>query len=184
MADLIALWHDEHVRFARLLDLLDAQIAAFHEGEATNYTVMRDIVTYLRSYAQVVHHPREDAAFDRLVLREPALQLPVNRLLQEHRVIAFAGEELVALLNEVVADAMVSRAAIEAAAAQYLAYYRHHIGTEERDIMPRARRLLTPEDWAVVAGAAPSASDPLFGDTPSDTYRELREFMASRDSAD
>ena len=95
MADQIAQWHSEHMRFARLLDLLEAQVAAFHEGARPNFGLMLDIISYLREYADHSHHPREDAAFERLLIRDPTLRLPINRLLQEHRVIAVAGEELV-----------------------------------------------------------------------------------------
>ena len=180
MPNLIAQWHAEHVHFSRLLDLLEAQVAAFHEGERPNFGLMLDIVSYLRDYADKAHHPREDAAFARLLNHEPALRLPLNRLLQEHRVIAVAGEELVEKLDDVIVDAVVLRATIEAAAAQYLAYYRHHLATEEREILPRAARLLTEEDWAHIAAAAPSVPDPLFDDPPSDAYRELRELIASQ----
>ncbi len=180
MADLIAQWHAEHVHLSRLLDLLEAQVLVFTEGERPDYGVMLDIVIYLRDYADRAHHPREDAAFARLVERDPALRLPINRLLQEHRVIAVAGEELVAHLDEISVDAIVRRATIEAAAAQYLAYYRHHLATEEREILPRAQRLLTSQDWAVIAASTPSLADPLFGNPPSEAYRELRELLAER----
>lgn len=180
MADQIAQWHAEHVRFARLLDLLEAQVAAFHEGERPNFGLMLDIVAYLRDYADQAHHPREDAAFARLLIRDPSLRVPINRLLQEHRVIGVAGEELVEQLDDVIVDAVVPRASIEAAAAQYLAYYRHHLGTEEREMLPRAARLLTQEDWAHIAAATPKIPDPLFDDPPGDAYRELRELVASQ----
>ena len=84
MADPIAVWHADHVSFTRLLDLLEKQVAAFHEGERANYELMRDIVCYLRHFPDRFHHPREDVAFARLVERAPGMQLPINRLLQEH----------------------------------------------------------------------------------------------------
>jgi len=178
MADPITLWHAEHVDFSRLLDLLEGQVAAFHDGKSPNYELMLDIVSYLREFPDRTHHPREDAAFARLLAHDPTLSLPINRLLQEHRVIAVAGEELLTLLNEVVDGALIARASVEAAAATYLAYYRHHLATEEREILPRAASLLTPQDWNFVAGAVSHGPDPLFGDAPDDRYRELRERIA------
>ena len=83
MAEPLAAWHAEHVNFAQLLDLLEAQVGAFHRGERPNYHLMGDIVHYLRSFADCVHHPREDVAFARLAEREPAMELMINRLLQE-----------------------------------------------------------------------------------------------------
>lgn len=183
MADSTALWHAEHVRFSRLLDLLEEQVAEFHEGECPDLGLMRDVVSYLREFGDRFHHPREDAAFARMVMHDPTLRLPINRLLQEHRAIAVAGEELVARLDEAMADAVILRAAVEASAALYLAYYRHHLATEEREIVPRAARLLTAEDWRIVAGAAPTGSDPLFGDPPSEAYRALRELLVAGGSA-
>ena len=178
MAEPLAVWHAEHVNFARLLDLLETQVAAFHRGERPNYDLMVDIVYYLRSFADHFHHPREDVAFARLVEREPGMQLVINRLLQEHRVIARAGDELFNRLNEVAEDVVTPRAALEAAAATYLVYYRHHLATEEREVMPRAAELLTEEDWAAVAATVPAGPDPLFGDDVEARFRELRRQIA------
>ena len=173
MAEPIAAWHADHVNFARLLNLLERQLIAFHAGEEPDYPVMLASVYYLRHYPDRVHHPREDVAFARLVARDPALQLPIARRLQEHRVIAAAGEELLKLLQGVVEGVLVERSAIETAAATYLEYYRHHLAAEEREVIPRAAQLLTPDDWAAVA-AAPAGSDPLFGREFDSRYRELR----------
>jgi hemerythrin-like domain-containing protein len=174
MADPSAGWHAEHVSFARLLDLLEKQVVAVHGGERANYELMRDIVSYLRHFPDRFHHPREDVAFARLVERAPDMQLPINRLLQEHRVIAAAGEELLMRLNEMDQGGVIARATVEAAAATYLVYYRHHLATEEREILPRATQLLTRDDWAAVVAAVPASPDPLFGDGGEAGYQELR----------
>jgi hemerythrin-like domain-containing protein len=178
MTQPLAAWRFDHANFARLLDLLDAQLAAFHVGERPDYALLLDLVHYLRHYPDRSHHPREDIAFTRLVERDPSMQLPVARRLQEHRVIAAAGETLLALLQGVVEGAVIERAAVEAVAATYLVYYRHHVAAEEREVIPRAAELLTPADWAAVA-AAPAAPDPLFGDDFEDRYRELRAQIAA-----
>ncbi len=177
MSNPATLWHAEHANFARLLSLLESQIAVFHEGGTPNYELMIDIVSYLRHYPDRFHHAREDVAFKRLIEREPALHGKVNRLLQEHRVIAHAGDELLKLLNEVADEAIIARAEVEAAASTYLVYYRHHIATEEAAVMPRAIELFTPEDWADVAAAIPAGRDPLFGDESDERYRELRRLI-------
>ena len=178
MPDPIARWHAEHADFNRLLELLEAQLSALQaEDLSPDYDLMRDIVSYLSSYADLAHHPREDVAFGRLVERDPDLALPINRLLQEHRVIGAAGKELMERLDQVAADLMVPRESIESAAATYLVYYRHHIAREERDVLPRAKDLLTRADWAAVA-AVSAAPDPLFGENPQARFRELRKQIA------
>lgn len=69
---------------------------------------------------------------------------------------------------------MAPRGALEVAAATYLVYYRHHLNTEERDVMPRAAQILTPQDWAAVGEHHPTGPDPLFGDDVEGRFGELR----------
>lgn len=183
MEQMVARWHTEHVRFSELLDLLDRQTAELHEGADPDLGAMRDIVSCLRDFGDRYHHPHEDAAFARMVLRDPALRLRVNRLLQEHRAIAVAGEMLIALLNEAMAGDVVPRSSIEASAALYLNYYRHHLATEERQIVPLAARLLTPQDWSAVAKSMASAAVPHSEEERSRACQALLELMPTRTSA-
>ena len=130
MNDPIAHWHAEHANFSRLLDILQKELDAFHEGRQPNYDLMADIVTYLRHFPDRHHHPREDAAFARLAGHDPTMSPALERLRQEHRVIAAAGAELLKTLGEVAAGAVIARAVLEAVAATYLVYYCHHIDAE------------------------------------------------------
>ncbi len=178
MVDPVTVWHSEHHRFARLLDYLDSQMAVFHAGQRPDYELMRDVVYYLHHFADRFHHPREDVAFARLVERDPSLELAIKRLLQEHRVIAVTGDALLVYLEDILNDVVIERQAVEAAAATYLVYYRHHLATEENEILPRAAQLLTAADWAAVANAVATVPDPLFGDDVGARYRALREQIA------
>ncbi len=178
MSDSIALWHAEHKHFARLLDLLEQQVVAFHADDRPNFELMLDVIRYLRYFPDRHHHPREDVAFARLIKRDPEMKPLVDQLRQEHRVIAAAGTELLKYLEQVVDDVVVERAKVEAAAATYLVYYRRHLALEDRDIVPRAEQLLTREDWDAVMAAIPAGPDPLFGEDFEPRYRELRRQIA------
>ncbi len=174
----IAAWHADHFNFTHLLDLLEKEVVAFSAGEHPNYALMQNIVYYLRHYPDRYHHPREDVAFARLVELDPALQLPIARRVQEHRVLAAAGEDFLRHLDTVINGGLVERAVIETAAATYLVYYRCHIAAEEQQVRPRAAQLLSPRDWAEVANAVAAGVDPLFGDHFEARYRELRRQIA------
>ena len=175
----LAVWHDDHIHFARLLDLLEEQVILFDRGERPNYSLMKIIIHYMRSFGDRVHHPREDVAYALLVERDPDMQIVVSRLQQEHRVIATVGEALTDRLNEAEGDWISSRAALEAAGAMYLVYYRNHLSTEERHVMPRAAQLLTREDWAAVDAAVPASDDPLFGENVPEHFAMLRKQIES-----
>lgn len=175
MATPLAVWHTDHIHFARLLDLLDQQVSAFHRDEQPDYGLMRTIIVYMRDYGDCVHHPREDVAYALLVDRDPGMRIVLSRLLQEHRVIATVGKELLDRIREAEAENVTSRAALEAAAAMYLVYYRNHLSTEEKQVMPRAAQQLTSEDWAEVAATDPASADPLFGANVEKRFATLRQ---------
>jgi hemerythrin-like domain-containing protein len=174
MPDPLAIWHAEHDNFLQLLDLVEVQLRAYQAGEQPDYELMGDVVYYLRHYSDRYHHRWEDAAFSRLVERDPTMELLVGRLTQEHRAIAEAGEELLRYLQEIADDVMIERAKLEQAVQSFLVYYRHHIAAEENEIMPRSAQVLTPDDWAQAKAAVPRGSDPLFGDNFESRYRALR----------
>ena len=177
MRDPVSDWHAEHANFSRLLDILEKQLDEFHAGGQPNYELMVDIVSYLRHFPDLHHHPREDKAFALLASRDPSMEVPLERIRQEHRVIAAAGDELLRTLNEVDSGTIVARAAVEAVAAMYLVYYRHHLHNEEREVLPRAKKVLTAKDWDEVAAVPPAGPDPLFGDKGDAGYRELRRHI-------
>jgi hemerythrin-like domain-containing protein len=178
VSDSIVLWHAEHRHFTRLLDLLERQVVAFHADNQPNFELMLDVVSYLRYFPDRYHHPREDLAFAILAQRDPKMKPLVDQLRQEHRVIAAAGGELLKYLEQVVDDVVVERAKVEAAAATYLVYYRRHLALEDRDIVPCAEQLLSPQDWETVVAAVPHGPDPLFGEDSDARYRELRRHIA------
>lgn len=178
MIDPVAVWHTEHVYFGQLLALLRRELDVFHRGDRPNYELMQDVISYLRDYTDQYHHPREDEAFARLARRCPDLELSLVRLHQEHRVIAHAGQQLLEQINCILEGAIVPRAAVEAALATYLVYYGNHIAKEEEEVLTRAAKVLTSEDWQAVKAAAPAGRDPLFGNNPEERYRELRRQIA------
>jgi len=174
MLDPVKAWHEEHMYFNRLLRMLRKEVDVFHSGDTPNYQLMLDIIAYLREYADQYHHPREDEAFRRLIALRPDRELPVMRLMQEHRVICHTGDELSRLLEEIDAGAIIQRAEIEVTAGTFLVYYGNHIAKEEEDILPLAGQLLKEPDWIAVKNAAPAGNDPLFGAEPMERFRDLR----------
>jgi hemerythrin-like domain-containing protein len=156
LPQMLETWHAEHVHFNRLLDALQRQIDVFHAGERPNYELMLGILSYLREYPDQYHHRLEDVAFERLAQRCPDLRPDLDRLRQEHRVIAQAGEALRDDLEAILHGAILKRGEVEVAAATYLVYYGNHIAKEEEDVLPRAVQVFTPQDWEAVRAAVPS----------------------------
>jgi len=176
--DPVDLWHTEHAYFSRLLDRLGEQVEVFETGQRPNYSLMIDILDYLRGYSDRFHHPREEVAFELLKGYCPELGPVLANLRQQHRVIANAGEKLLDLLLAILDDAMVPRGEVEAAAATYLVYYRAHITAEEEQVMIHAEDNLTQEDWDAVNAVEPAGVYRRFGSDPERHLRELRHRIA------
>jgi len=176
MSGQIAAWHAEHLNFARLLRLFEEQVVNFAKGEVADYILMADIVHYLRYFPDLHHHRYENEVYARMRERNPKLAPLVDRLLQEHRVIAACGDRLTKLLDAVLNDGAVVRADLEAAAATYLVYYRGHIDAEESLMLPEVAAAMRPEDWVSVARMVEEQGqgDPLFGPQAEQRYRALR----------
>jgi hemerythrin-like domain-containing protein len=169
MTDPVAAWHQEHESFNKLLSILRKEIDVFHSEGEPDYRLMLDIISYLRDFADTFHHPREDEAFRLLAQRCPDRELPLARLRQEHVVIAHAGEELRALLEQAANDEVTLRSRVEVAAATYLVYYSNHIRVEEEDVLPLARRTLTDAEWLSVKAVVPPRKASS-NDTSTDSY--------------
>jgi hemerythrin-like domain-containing protein len=153
MAVPISAWHNDHVTFNELLGRLRVELDVFHRGERPDYERMSEMLTYLRDYGDAVHHPREGVAFARLAKRCPDMALALARLEQEHRVIAQAGQKLLEQIEAVLGGAFLPRGEVETSLATYLVYYGNHIAKEEEDVLTRAAKHLTAEDWAAVRAA-------------------------------
>jgi hemerythrin-like domain-containing protein len=173
MFDPIKAWHEEHMYFKRLLRLLQEEVDVFASGDEPNYQLMHDVIAYLRDWGDTYHHPREDEAFHRIAKKRPDRQLPIARLIQEHRVVARAGEQLEQMLDELEAGSIIPRAQLEVAAATYLVYFGNHIAKEEESILPLAGEVLTANDWEAVKAAAPARPFD-YGAEPLERFRDLR----------
>ncbi len=73
MPTTLALWHAEHVNFAKLLNILDGQLMLFHGGRSPDYELMLNIMFYMTHYSDVLHHPKEDLVFAKIREREKSV---------------------------------------------------------------------------------------------------------------
>ncbi len=178
MPDTLAQWHAEHANFARLLYLLDEQLALFHTGGAPDYELMLDIMFYMTHYSDVLHHPKEDLVFAKIREREKSVAKVVDELIAQHAHIKSSGAELVRHLDDIVNGTISSRATVEASARDYVGTLRGHMRVEETQILPLAERLLTAQDWTAIHSAIGRVEDPLFGRHPERRYASLQQQIA------
>ena len=173
----------EHRNFEGLLHLFESELALFHRGEEPDYALMRDIMLYLTQYPDRFHHPNEDVIFARLQQVDPSTRDAVAQLERQHGGLRAQGSELLVLLDEVLADALMSRDDVETPARAYAAALRAHMDREERELFPLAASRLGTRDWAAITSALHRYDDPLFGAQLDPGYRAIFERLVPRRAA-
>jgi len=109
MSDSISLWQAEHVNFATLLDLLEDQLDLFHQGKNPDYEMMLDIMFYMTHYPDVLHHPREDLAFARILELDVNSRPIVSDLVEQHVRLKDFGDALVRSLENIIDGSILHR---------------------------------------------------------------------------
>jgi hemerythrin-like domain-containing protein len=178
MPDTLALWHAEHLNFARLLNMLDSQLALFHGGKSPDYELMLNIMFYMTHYSDVLHHPKEDLVFAKIKERDERVAATVDALATQHAHLHKSGQELVRQLDEILNDTISSREGVETIARDYVGSLRAHMRIEEAEILPLAGTLLTKRDWAAIHAAVEHIEDPLFGKHSEGRYFALHQQIA------
>lgn len=176
MNDQITRWREEHVRYGTLLVAIERQLDRFHEGERPDYSLLLEAMRYMNRYPDRCHHPQEDVAFEKIAAYEPRHARAVSDLVKEHAQILRAGEELVALLEKTLDDAILTRDQVEKPGRAYIRLLRDHMRREEQ-FFGRAAQLLDEKDWADIARVVKAAPDPLVTAGVDESFSNLRRLL-------
>jgi hemerythrin-like domain-containing protein len=174
----LAQWHADHVNFARLLNLLEAQLDLFHAGRQPEYPLMLDIMYYMTHYPDALHHPKEDLVFALIRERAQNAAPQIDVLSAQHGLLKERGEELKRHFDDIVNGSIEPREGVEASAREYLNHFRRHMRIEETEVLPLASELLDDGDWSRIDAAIAHFEDPLFGSRTEERYAELRAQIA------
>jgi cbb3-type cytochrome oxidase maturation protein len=167
----------DHVRIARLLDILERELAALDANARVDFDLMHDVMIYMTEYPDQIHHPTEDLVFERMQARglETAR---IAELLREHRGLAIKGRHFRDEIESVVDGALVARAELKAQGADYIEFLRAHVAKEDSEVFPAAASRLEELDWQWVEARRETRADPLFERLASQfraLYRHIEE---------
>ena len=114
MSAIIDLLRQEHRSLARLLKVLEHQLAVFDRGESPDYEVFIGVLDYCQTYSDRYHHPKEDLVFERLQRRNPAAADAFGDLAAEHAALAELTGQLATAVSDILAEAEVPQAIAQA----------------------------------------------------------------------
>jgi hemerythrin-like domain-containing protein len=165
----------EHAALAAMLRSAVMLLAQHRrKGTLPDFAVLRAMLFYVDEFPEQRHHRKEtELLFPRLRARTPMSRELLDRLDDDHA----RGERKIrnvehALLGfEMMGESR--RMDFESALERYTDFYLEHMALEEREILPLAERVLTPEDWRELDAAFSANRDPLTGCTPDAPYHAL-----------
>jgi hemerythrin-like domain-containing protein len=166
----IQIIRDEHTTLAAMLRSFGMMVErGCGDAPETYFDVMRAMLFYIDEFPERLHHPKEsELLFPRVARLVPETLELIARLDKDHANGESAVRELQHLLLawELLGDSR--RAAFDAAAKRYLAFYLEHMRLEETVILPAALKVLNDADWTELDAAFATNCDPLTGKYPRD----------------
>ncbi len=172
MSAILRVLRREHQCMARLLDVLERQIARVEAGRAPDYEIVEAVVDFFLEFPDSHHHPKEDLVFAKLRLRDPRAAARVGDLHAEHEALAELTLRFADGFDWMLEDPAPSGDWFEHGARQFVDFLRRHIGLEEEVLFPAAERALEPFDWPEI-DAAFALSGHSLGDDPAKRRFEL-----------
>ena len=71
LTDLLNDLREDHRNMAVMLDLLSRQVDRIKDGERPDYELIHDIMRYMTTYSDAVHHPKEDVLYSAMKAEKP-----------------------------------------------------------------------------------------------------------------
>lgn len=137
---------DDHRQIEKRLNELD-EVLRLPEADAVPISFLRDALEYFRSFADGVHHRKEEQILFPLLEQKgvPVDMGPIGVMLREHDI----GRSLLGRIGENLQAAedgnATAMAAIWAAARDYVVLLREHIWKEDNVLFPLAEKLICGE---------------------------------------
>jgi hemerythrin-like domain-containing protein len=175
MAEILDYLEVDHRNMRRLLRVLEEELGSYNTRGTADFDLMTQIMEYTLHYPSLIHHPREEILFRRLVERDPTSRKMVGELTKEHEELARLTHRFAAALNNVAHNVELPRDQFNKVADEYILRSRHHMEEEERKFFPTLLTVLSDQDWSDFKSLATRGYDPLFGTSIEQYYKSLHQ---------
>jgi hemerythrin-like domain-containing protein len=169
----------DHRNMALLLDLLERECDCIRDGSSTDYELIHDVMQYMTTYPDAVHHPKEDLIYKELKSVRPELAGGFERISLDHRCIAEQGQQLREIFACIDSEGAVRRNALVNDAMRYVNVLRSHMQWEEIDLFERCRAMALLGHQFVAYDDFKGPDDPLFGNRVHTKYDRLFKRIAA-----
>jgi hemerythrin-like domain-containing protein len=179
MPKVLDIIRDEHRSICAVLDGL--RYLARHNLTARltiDPKVFRAMLNYLETYAERLHHPKEEHLFAAMRRFGPQAKSVISGLERDHAGGERALRDLEQCLARCEAAGEARFAAFANAVEEFVRDYLQHMKKEEDEVFPVALKLLTPGDWAAIDIAYGEDYDPHIAAQEKRDVRRILDHIA------
>lgn len=171
----LAIIHDEHRSLGAVLHGLRFLAREIRlKGAQPDFKLMWSMIYYMKAFSQRLHDPREDAyLFARLKERTHEADELIATLERQHADGATHLLQLEETLGQLEAGIPGSAERFATLVEAHHDEAWQHMGLEEKQVIPLAKKYLTAADWVGIAEAFGAHGDPRFGAKPEHEFRDL-----------
>ena len=176
MSETLKIIRAEHRRLAAVINCFVGVLQEVKDRDhAPEFEMFEQVVVYFEQFLYRFHHPKEDEyLFPRLLQRATDSAEVIERLESEH----VEGKDILVKLRTNLDRyrAQPEEATFESfynIAMVYRDFEWHHMGTEEREVLPLAEKSLNEADWAELDAIFTAHEDPVFGRKQKDEFSDL-----------
>lgn len=173
MSNLVEQLHKDHVNASKVLNLIEREVERAQREQTPDLELLEDAMRYMVNYADLIHHPREDSMFARLVQREPDVGKEVEVLQQEHQTLASLSSGFLEIIKAAETGEFVRREEVIKRGMEYVDFLRSHMDAEEVGPFKRANAALSDQDREEIDAEYASTRDPLMQESLKQEYASL-----------
>ncbi|MCP5424910.1 MAG: hemerythrin domain-containing protein [Gammaproteobacteria bacterium] len=168
----------DHGNFDRVLGLLGEQLTLLQQAELPDFQLMLDIVDYLQNYADLYHHPKEDAIFGYHLERCPEGRTEIELMIRQHVELRQNTSQMRFAIDGILHGDIMLRAEFTERLANFIEQQSDHLKAEETQLFPLFSSLFSAADWRFIEKLIPTRNDPLFGETVEKQYTAILDRIA------
>ena len=173
MYDIVEQIRDDHISMAMILSIMEREISATDDQANFNHALLIDCMRYMVEYADVVHHPKEDAMMQCISQKSPYLEALVSEIEKQHKTIRKSSIEFYDIVKAVESEDIVSKGKIAELGLRYIQMQRAHMKLENEHLLNKVRALLLHDDYLAINKRYENYRDPQLSEKFETEYSAL-----------
>lgn len=165
----------DHRNMRELLDVIETLLGSHADRPSPDIELLRDVMEYTLNYPDLVHHPKEDLIYNRIIARDPSARDEIGDLVADHAALSAKARGVADALRFIWRDGELSRDWLEKLIRGFVDATRRHMESEEQIVFPLALRKLDDADWLSIDLAASGPENLSLGKKSEERYLALHD---------